>query len=271
MKVRFNTLTLILALIASAMPQAAFAWGKVGHSAVANIAEARLDAAVLKQVKELLALEHFDHMQGVASWADGARDDYDVVHSTRIPFDGTPLPDELCPNGKICAHDAISRYRNVLADRSQPAAERLTALKFIIHLVGDLHQPLHGSDPIGYNMVLLRGEGPLTIHAVWDNNIITRHGATGPALANELRNNGIVVQTGGTPLQWAMESSSLAGSEVYSLAAIDKCWSYKEPFCSDNPVTLPADYDSAKYPIVAKRIKQAGYRLAELLNAALAE
>jgi hypothetical protein len=68
MKVRFNTLTLILALIASAMLQPAFAWGKVGHSAVANIAESRLDAAVLKQVKELLAVERFDHMQGVASW-----------------------------------------------------------------------------------------------------------------------------------------------------------------------------------------------------------
>ncbi|RYD48721.1 MAG: hypothetical protein EOP83_26115, partial [Verrucomicrobiaceae bacterium] len=50
------------------------------------------------------------------------------------------------------------------------------ALKYLIHLVGDLHQPLHGSDPIGYNLVTLNGSSPVTIHAIWDDTIINDHG-----------------------------------------------------------------------------------------------
>jgi hypothetical protein len=259
--------TLVLALVAIGIaPQPALAWGQTGHAAIANVAELNLRPAVWNEIKTLLATDGVTQMSKVASWADTQRSASDPVHTTRIPLDGSAAPAHACTGTALCADEAIAFYAAILADRSQPAATREIALKYIIHLIGDLHQPLHGSDPIGYNLVTLNGTTSM-IHAVWDDMIVDSHGVASALLAQELMNNGVNVALGGTPRDWAIESSAVARDQIYDILPV--CWSFKAPVCPDAPATLPATYAAAKYPIAAQRLKQAGYRLAAYLNALL--
>lgn len=250
-----------------AVPQAALAWGQTGHAAIANVAELNLRPAVWNEIKGLLATEGATHMSKVASWADTQRSATDPVHTTRIPIDGSAAPDHACTGTAMCADQAIAFYGVILMDHTRTAADREVALKYLIHLVGDLHQPLHGSDPIGYNLVTLNGSSPVTIHAIWDDTIINDHGVASGLLAQELINNGIAVDGGGTPREWASESSRLAREQIYDI--LPACWDYKAPSCPDTPVALPSGYAASKYPVAAQRLKQAGYRLAALLNTLL--
>ena len=254
-------------LLLAGMPQSAFAWGKTGHAAIANVAELNLNPAVWTELKTLLATDGVTHLSKIASWADTQRDADDPIHTTRIPVNGSTPRVHACPGtSALCADEAIAHYSATLADRSLPAAEREVALKYIVHLVGDLHQPLHGSDPIGYNLVTLNGSNT-EIHAVWDNNIIDDHGVGSAALAQELINNNVTVTLGGTARDWAAESSKVARDHIYDILPV--CFSYTAPLCPSSYAALPAGYTANKYPLAAQRMKQAGYRLANLLNTLL--
>lgn len=266
MKQRSKALLFAAAALFAA-PQSAYAWGSTGHAAIANIAELNLNAAVWTEIQGLLAVDGVTHMSKVASWADTQRAASDPTHTTRIPIDGSTAPAHACTGTAMCADEAIAYYSTILADRTQSNANREVALKYIIHLVGDLHQPLHGSDPIGYNTVTLNGTSTI-IHAIWDDTIIDTHGVGSALLAQELMNNGVTVTLGGTPRDWAGESSDMARDYIYDI--MPSCWDYKTPNCPATPVTLPSNYATAKYPLVAQRLKQAGYRLAALLNGLLA-
>ena len=256
----------VTALIAVA-PQPALAWGNNGHATIANIAELNLKPSVWTELKTLLATDGVTHLAKVASWADTQRATTDPTHTVRIPIDGSAAPEHDCTGTAMCADQAVAFYSTILADRSQSAANREVALKYIVHLVGDLHQPLHGSDPIGYNYVTLNGGDPMMIHAIWDDTIIDGHGVASAILAQELMNNGVSVTLGGTPRDWAAESSDIARDQIYD--TLPACWSYKAPVCPDAPVALPSDYAAAQYPLVAQRLKQAGSRLAGMLNGLL--
>jgi hypothetical protein len=261
-----KALSLALTVILTSVPKPVLAWGQTGHAAIANVAELNLKASVWNEIKTLLATDGATHMSKVASWADSQRSASDPTHTTRMPMDGSNPAAHACTGTAMCADEAIAYYAPILADRSQPAATREIALKYIIHLIGDLHQPLHGSDPIGYNLVTVNGSTSM-IHAVWDDAIIDGHGVASALLAQELMNNGVTVTLGGTPRDWAIESSNMARDKIYDVLPV--CWNYKAPACPDAPVALPANYTAAKYPLAAQRLKQAGYRLAGFLNALL--
>lgn len=260
---------LLTAFAALAMgPSPANAWGVTGHATVAIIAQNRLTPAVLEEIQGLLALEGYTEMWRVASWADHNRapgmpvDPDEPVHSARIPFSGD-APAHACPGTTaLCADEAVDHYTAVLADRSLAASVRLEALKYVIHMVGDLHQPLHGSDPIGYNQVSYK-DSVTIIHSIWDNQVVTEHTTNGYNLAAELSANGVAVTLGGTPRDWAVESSDMARDHIYDVLPV--CWSA----CPTTPTVLPNSYAADKYPLAAQRLKQAGYRLGDLLNATL--
>ena len=89
---------------------------------------------------------------------------------------GAVSPAQICPGGN-CASVQLERQLTILADRSQATKTRNKALKWIVHLVGDIHQPLHAADNAdrGGNSVLVRGAANL--HAAWDVAIV-RYGTT---------------------------------------------------------------------------------------------
>ncbi|VIO79236.1 hypothetical protein CI41S_68040 [Bradyrhizobium ivorense] len=150
---------LFFMLFALAGIQQAHAWGQEGHSIIAEIAQQRLDADTLRRVKALLGGEL--SMASVASWADDYRAGHAETggwHLVNIPLGKSAYdPDRDCSKDN-CVIQAIARFRGVLSDCSKSAADRADALKFVIHFVGDVHQPLHDETHFGVDGKDDRGE-----------------------------------------------------------------------------------------------------------------
>jgi len=132
--------------------QQVFAWGPLGHRIVARLAEAQLKPQARAQVFRLLRDQDARHLSDVAVWVDDLRDSDPALYArtSRLHFvnfhsrDCLYDPPRDCPNGQ-CVVAAIARYAAILGDRSRPEGERAQALDFVIHFVGDVHQPLHAS------------------------------------------------------------------------------------------------------------------------------
>ena len=157
------------------------AWGPEGHAIVAEIAEPRLTPAATAEVTRLLAMDTppHEHLDEVASWADAYRAhghaETGPWHYVDIPLDaGAADVFRDCPKSD-CIINMLTGFAETLTDKARPDADRLKALKFVVHFVGDIHQPLHCADhgDRGGNEVHLTFLGRRTnFHAVWDGGII---------------------------------------------------------------------------------------------------
>ena len=272
---RLCTLLLVL------MPVPALAWSALGHRLVGELAAARLTPQARVQVAQLLAGEVQPSLGGVSDWAD------DLRHTDPGRFKATAawhyidsrdggcdfvLPRD-CPDGN-CVVAAITTQRRILADRTQSRAARRDALKFLVHLVADAHQPLHADyrrDAGGNQFqISLRTElqpeayarGNYTngimrtnLHAVWDYYVLASAGFTSQQYLARLqpRMPGLKASQIGTPLGWARESCEL----------IDAGQLYPRKHAMDHA------YLARMRPLAERRIEFAAIRLAALLNQAL--
>jgi hypothetical protein len=254
---------LLVAVFALAPVQEAAAWGASGHSIVAEIAQRRLHPRALRQVKKLLGGEK--SLASIASWADDItllRPNTANWHFVNIPYDADDyLPARDCPETAKgdCAINAIARSRAVLADARAPAQQRAEALKFLVHFVGDVHQPLHCTDrnDAGGNKVAVAFFGSaMSLHAVWDYGIIDKHTFDWGQYVDELERNWIAGKDlarlqRGSPVDWALEAHKLAVEVVYVLP---------------EDLKLGEDYYRRALPVVDRQLALAGVRLAALLN-----
>jgi hypothetical protein len=209
-------------------------------------------------VEILLAVEGAHHLSDISSWADKAKAEGlagSPSHTIRLPLDGSPTPEHSCP-GHFCADDAIQLYSAVLADHNRPLAEREVALKYIVHLVGDLQQPLHDVNATGTGIKVIFDGKPTELHAVWDDGIIDEHGGTALQIALELIQSEHGVPSGGIPMDWAIEGRTIAQTQIYNTI----------PLHPSSVITLPPDYGKTKWPIVQLRLTEGGLRLARILN-----
>ena len=275
---------------------AARAWGVVGHAVVADIAEARLGPAALTQVYNLLALDLHGHLDEVSSWAD----DYRGPHAETGPWHYVDIqigdtaydPTRDCAN-QDCVIARTDEFIRVLADRARLPEERLQALKFVVHFVGDLHQPLHSGEnhdqggnkiPVDFmGQTIAYGKYKMNLHSVWDTAIIERRLAAheGPnAHAADLRQGAALIADRlradirprdakvwlappATPAAWALDAHDLARDYAYRGIARPG-----EPSPSET-VALGADYDTMAWAVVQLQLERAGVRLAAVLNRAL--
>ena len=287
--------TASLPLLAGLLHQPVQAWTKTGHAAIGFVAEAKLktdNSAIWNKLAEILGTANL-YDEDVAGWADTVRVTYpDIIHTVRIPVDGAvpAATDPACLASQpdiICADKAIAIYSDILRNENGDPQQRLVALKFLLHLVGDLHQPLHGSEPGGAdNQVNIEGgilaptnqNGVWTypsMRSVWDYSIVKRHGKSAIALGQELwADTSLNPPVGFTPRDWAVESRNLAKKYIFLDPALPASYdNYKVPVCggrtgiacSTLPTSLPADYEIKEYYLASYRLKQAGLRLAELL------
>ncbi|HJP98441.1 MAG TPA: S1/P1 nuclease [Rhodanobacteraceae bacterium] len=254
--------TVIVAMLACAPP--AFAWGPLGHRVVARLAEAQLTPRAEAEVQRLLAVRGKRYLDQVSNWADDLRDtDPDLYRRTArlhyVNFDSGDCiyePPRDCRNGE-CVVAAISKYSAILADRSNSPAERAQALAFVVHLVADVHQPLHAGyrHDAGGNDFQVRWHGRGTnLHRIWDSAMLDdAHRSTGQYTRRLLAER-TPVATGGTPAEWAEESCRIDrdGGVYPSGHFIDESYMQRER------------------PIAERRLRQAGARLAALLNRDLA-
>jgi hypothetical protein len=245
------------------LPLPAVSWGEYGHRITGEIAELHLDAEARRRVEWLLGGKS---LADVAGWADRVRETERYEWTRRLHF--VNLPDDAtgfemqrdCPDGE-CVVQAVARFSQQLGDRELGRRERATALRFLVHFVGDVHQPLHVSrrTDLGGNLIVVtyRNEKK-SLHQIWDSTLvgsgdwreharridqsITREQAAG------WRESG--------PRVWADESWSLARSHAYAVPADG---------------VIDADYLQRSAVVVERRLAAAGIRLAGLLNRIFAE
>ena len=275
----------------------ALAWGPRGHSMVADIATRFLTPASTLAVDQLLADDlgadgkpsGRSTLGQVASWPDELRATPEqratgVYHYDDIPICGVPDRASYCKDGK-CATAWFAKQLAILKDRSQPARARNEALKWITHLVGDLHQPLHASDndDKGGNDVRItflgkrmddpvdgRTQSPYNLHTAWDrlipNRAIERRGGYDAFLA-DLPNAETQKAWGvGDIDAWTAESFVLARDFVYP--------TLPTTFVCGRPINAVLDigeaYDRSAEVIATSQLQKAGVRLAKVLNDAFA-
>lgn len=238
----------------------ALAWGNVAHRAIVNLVEERLTPEAAKEVQRLLALENATKLSEVVMWADMIRrqeipgtPDHDVP----IPFEAEGYDAERdCQ--KLCIVKGIPLYLEKLADKTKSDAERLEALKYVIHLVGDIHQPLHTSQDGGSQLVNWDGK-IVYLHILWDVTVLSatypNPDVLAPAIAKRLR----PMSDCGTADQWANEGHKIEQAFVYPALGSERA----------QPIPISAEYASKTLPIVEERLALATMRLSCMLNGAL--
>jgi nuclease S1 len=302
----------------------AFGWGCSGHQVVALIAEKQLSAGARRAALELLsgtpidpALKRFcgrttlGPLADSATWADDYRDQDPATynwHFVDIPLNVTskPGPHEYCEEG--CVTDAIEKQIAVLRSATSPPEERAKALRFIVHFVGDMHQPLHdtSNNDRGGNCVPVsflewepkqdeKGNYAPNLHSLWDNGIVERHGGIRREShdADVARFASDLTRRYGTQIArwkasaidvpaWAWEGQQLAVTVTYgklpvrivpeALVSVSSCAD------ADNigqrmlalHERVGPSYLAAVSPVIERQLVKAGARLARILNAALA-
>ena len=260
---RAGKLAVVLVALLSCMP-VALAWGPRGHRIVANLAEARLTPQAWAAAQKLLALRGAHHLGEVANWADDLRDTDPALfrRTKRLHFvnfhsrDCIYDPPRDCRNGE-CVVAAIDKYSAILANRANGPAERAEALAFVVHFVGDVHQPLHADyrhDAGGNDFQVRWRSRGTNLHRVWDSLMLDSTHLSAAQFTDRLTAQRTHIATGGTPARWAEESCRIdRDGGVYPRSRfIDQAYVQRE------------------LPIAERRLRQAGARLAELLNRDLA-
>lgn len=265
---RRRLLTACILLLAAAPVRAdpgVLFWGQMGHRVIARVAAARLSPEARQVVRQLLAGES---LASVATWADSVRPHRPETapwHYVDIPiWDSIYRPAAVCPTGD-CIIAVLERQLAILGDRQQPRSARAEALKWVVHLVGDLHQPLHVGDrgDRGGNDVKLTWEGrPSNLHSIWDTGLLVGTGTSEEQLVAQvtqtLQQRGDLARlTSGSIVDWAMESHDVARDVVY-------------PFLPPS-LQLDQGYLDQVQLAITDRVVRASARLAALLERALAK
>jgi hypothetical protein len=258
--------TLLLTLFALHAPQAQ-AWGGQGHRLVARVADTELTPQAKQQVATLLAGEPDPTLAGIASWADQLREnDPDLgKKSSRWHYvnlgehDCAYDPPADCPDGN-CVIEALKQQTALLADRSQPLDVRRQALKFVVHFVGDIQQPMHAgyAHDKGGNDFQLQFNGKGTnLHSLWDSGMIYDRHLDDDAYLAEL------LKLPATPAaKPALPPAAVAWAQASCRVAI-------APGVYPDKHVLPDGYVAQYRPVAEAALRQAGDRLAAILNAAL--
>ena len=289
-----SSIALGVACLILCTPITSHSWAAAGHMMVAHIAFARLNPRAKARVKALLAVPikpaevtaQSKNFVNAAHWADDLRpfpefDSFKELHFIDTPFsaDGTPLPAVPTPN----IITALEENVNILKTSADQNAQA-QALRFIIHFVGDIHQPLHCADRVdsahpdgdrGGNLVslMVRDKNGLlkqtNLHSFWDGGI-GAYPPTGPNFAppplSKIPAAAARARAGNPPTArglrlkdpfnysaWAEESFELAKSVTYHGIK--------------DGATPSASYRKKALKVANQRVAWGGYRLAALLNA----
>lgn len=294
----------VLAAIAALplLSASAFGWGCEGHEMIALIARAHLTPQASAEVDRLLrenpidpTLNRFckdrpaDLMADSATWADDAKNiektgDWHYIDIPRAVTGGDAM--KWCSDA--CIVSAIESQRTILRNSRQPGAVRAKALRYLIHLVGDIAQPLHAVDnhDEGGNcteMTFFGAEKPDRLHAIWDYRIIQRD--------LDLKKQTIVQYAQGLDqefhpadakidvLAWAWQSHALALDTTYAAlnppipVASATAGNADQSACTAERasvaalhITIGDDYVNRALPAIRRQLALAGDRLAALLN-----
>jgi len=286
---RFLVLWLALAMGMPAVK--AYAWGPEGHRMVGEIAAGYLSAEARRQVAALLRNDrladrqpsHRTTLGEVASWSDEIKDTpwgkkSGAWHYDDVPVCGSADYSHYCRK-HACASAQLARQIGILGDRALPLHRRNEALKWIVHLMGDIHQPLHAADrhDRGGNRVEVSffGQrdnppyGNLNLHAVWDVHMVQRlvaeRGGEDAIVSAPIAAADKSAWERGAIPDWMNESNLIARNLAYPALPVRFSCSGR----ITGVLVLDQAYYSKAAPVIETQIRKAGIRLARVLNATL--
>lgn len=253
---RLGALVVAAILLLVTAPMAA-AWGPQGHTVVGAVADARLSPAAHAEVSRLLAGEATPTLAGVANWADQVR----PSRPETAPWHYADIAENNCQyvpgingdNGNNVI-EAIRTQTAILGDTTKTDAERAEALKFVVHFVGDIHQPMHDaySRDRGGNDIPLTYNGRRTnLHSVWDSGLLGTRGLNDTQYTQLIQGLPAPDLGGTDPAGWAQDTCQIAVG-VYPSTS-----------------TIGAEYTNQYRPVAEGQLRLAGERLARLINATL--
>jgi hypothetical protein len=245
------------------------AWGPRGHRVAARIAQEHLNSPALREMHRLLGN---DDLISISTWADEIR--LERPETARWHFVDIPLQSNGFLDRRDCASIGnshvgdcvvarITYFEGVLADSHAPVQARSEALKFLVHLVADIHQPMHaaGDAEGGNHLHIIElgreqcGNRPCNLHLLWDVDLIRSipERTLLKRIESRISREDLSSKPVGTPESWANESLHLAQQAwLPEGARVDEL------------------YFRRNTPIVETRLALAGLRLAKLLNRGLA-
>ena len=274
-----------VALVATAAPASAY-W-EYGHQTVAKIAEANVRPKTRAAIRQLLS--HADllgtpeckasNIADASVWADCIKPLKDADGKFRFgfaynwhfqdvsicrPFD----LEAACKDGN-CVSAQITRDVALLKDKSAPLKDRVQALAFLLHFVGDLHQPLHAGekdDKGGNDVKAVYGSyGPprLNLHSVWDGYLAERAITSGPSLVRRYPAAVRSKIAAGDVTDWSRESWQVSHDATYASVMPDPC--------APSPARVTLDEPTIRklVPVARLEVERGGLRLAKLLDSAL--
>jgi hypothetical protein len=254
----------------------ALAWGPEGHAIIAEIAQRHLSEKARARIAAILGPGV--SLASIASWADDVRASRPETYNWH--FVDVPLAASAYDAARDCKPDkakgeciiaAVAALRGEVAARRTPARKRREALKFLVHFIGDLHQPLHTVlEEKGGNRVAVTffkqpnspfGAAPreaTNLHAVWDGGLIRHCVWSWNAYVDRLQYDWLPGQdltalARGTPVQWAEEAHKAARDVAFTV---------------EKGAELGDDYVNRAVPVLDRQLAVAGLRLARVLNEA---
>lgn len=312
------TSCIVLFLVSTVLAPPASAWGCKGHYITALIAEKHLNPHARAMVAKILEAGPIDSklprycsetvvdaFADASTWADDERSVNAATagwHFIDIPL-GVHTGDlsSYCPSATGCITKAIANQLALLRELTTPAEARADALRYVVHFIGDIHQPLHttSNNDLGGNCVPITffGHAPAetnaktesfrpNLHAIWDTDLIVQFSAdrTPQQLADDLdsqfKDQISSWQSGSLdPNVWAWEIHEVAERAVYGFLPVKIA---TEPArevatCADDEhismrmlnlkESVAEDYQKTVTPVIQEQLSKAGIRLAAILNA----
>ena len=259
-----KTVALTMTMLTAFSSFKVFAWGQNGHRVIGEIAEMHLT----EQTKNaLIPLLNGESLAQVSTWPDEMRSNqahfwkrqsgkWHYINIKDAKKMHQYVNTSIDSKDKV-AHilDGIYFSINVLKDNDSALPEKQFALKFLVHLVGDGHQPFHAgrSEDRGGNLIKVSFFGKETnLHSTWDTHLIENENLSFTEFANFIKTSNtktIKNYLNSQPADWLLESNKIS-TRIYN----------------EEETELSYGYVYKHMPVVKKRLSQGGIRLAGLLN-----
>ncbi|MEP6392636.1 MAG: S1/P1 nuclease [Alteripontixanthobacter sp.] len=272
------------AALALLLPGTVSSWGFFAHGVTGDIAWANISPASRAEIRRLLRAEELlgtpecslASLEDATTWPDCVRRTrwrwgYTAVwHYRTAPICEAYNPRANCSGGN-CVTAQIERNQRLLADESLPDHIRLEALAMMVHFAGDVHMPLHSGDKDdrgGNDREAAYGIAPgLNLHWIWDGPLAERAiTAARPSLVRRYNAAERAELAGGDAAEWGRESWQISRDFVYPNAFDQDACEGELP----SETALTQEDIAEAIPVSQQRVKQAGLRIARLLDEAFA-
>lgn len=251
-----------LAATAACLPSPAAAWGQTGHRVIGELADERISGKTRAEIATILGAED---LAEASTWADEERPNPATFWQTEAgPYHYVTVPAgrvyaDVGPPREGDALSALERFSATLRDPGARQADKALALRFVIHIIGDVHQPLHAGrgDDRGGNDVKLRWFGEETnLHSVWDTRMLEGRNLSYSEYANWLGRQIDPAETiawwDADPQVWIAESTAIR-DRIY-------------PQADQEMPNLGYEYQYEHLGTAEQRLQQGGIRLAAYLD-----